>query len=283
MSDHPADNPVALTTSRLPALSHRAAGGLALRLALPLVGYYASLLLVQQTGKTVVSDILFPLVAAWFLLTYTGAVRKIEGREASDARPFSLTGALAGVGLALVGLAIILGGVSLYLSWTAPVGSSLTDAIHGGSMSVEELLRSRTVAMAVAAKEEILFRALLFRWLLGFMSPGKALVLQAALFGAEHWVFGAFSILNATLVGITLGVLYLRTHNLWLVLGFHFAWDFFIYVLAGGFSNYVRSMSTAQQQDVGMAYFAVFVLCQASLICLAVWLTRKPGALLRPT
>lgn len=276
------DSTTALTTSRLPALSGAAAGRMALRLALPLAGYYATALLVQQTGKTLVSDILFPLVAVWFLFTYTTAVKKVEGREASDARPFSVTGALVGVGLALVGLAIIVGGVSLYLSWTTPASGSRTDAIRGGTMTMEELVRSRTVAMAVAAKEEILFRALLFRWLLSFMPPGRALVLQAVLFGAEHWVFGAFSILNATLVGITLGVLYLRTHNLWLVLGFHFAWDFFIYVLAGGFSNYVRNLSAAQQQDVGMAYFAVFVICQALIICLAVWLTRKPGALLRP-
>lgn len=276
------DNPVALSVSRLPALATPAAGRMALHLALPLLAYYATVLLVQQTGKTLVSDILFPLVAIWFVLTYTAAVKRVEGREASDARPFSTTGALVGVGFALIGLIIIVGGVSLYFSWTTPGAPSLADAIRGGTMSMEELLRSRTVAMAVAAKEEILFRALIFRWLLSFMPPGRAVVLQAVLFGAEHWVFGAFSILNATLVGITLGVLYLRTHNLWLVLGFHFAWDFFIYMLAGGFTNYVRNMSAAQQHDVGMAYFAVFVLCQALLICLAVWLTRRPGALLRP-
>ncbi|MDX2217558.1 MAG: CPBP family intramembrane glutamic endopeptidase [Burkholderiales bacterium] len=276
------DGTVVPTTSRLPALPTAIAGRLALRLALPLAGYYATAFLVQQTGKTLVGDILFPLVAFWFLLTYTTAVKSVEGREASDARPFSMTGALVGVGLALAGLIIIVGGVSLYLSLTTTASGSLIDAIRGSTMSMEELLRSRTVAMAVAAKEEILFRALLFRWLLSLMPPGRALVLQAVLFGAEHWVFGTFSVLNATLVGLTLGVLYLRTHNLWLVLGFHFAWDFFIYVLAGGFSNYVRNLSAAQQQDVGTAYFAVFVLCQALLVCLAVWLARKPGKLLRP-
>ncbi|MBL8516406.1 MAG: CPBP family intramembrane metalloprotease [Betaproteobacteria bacterium] len=276
------ENSTAITISRLPALSHRQAGRLALRLALPLAAYYASAWLVQRTGATPASDILFPLIAAFFVFTYVEGVKTVEGRVPTDVRPFSVKGALLGIGLALIGLTLITVGLSLYLTVTAPGSPSLMQSIATGSLSFEELLRSRTVAAAVAAKEEILFRALLLRWLVSFMPPGRVVLLQAVAFGAEHWIFGAYSILNATLVGITLGVLYLRTHNLWVVLGFHFSWDFFIYVLSGGFSHYTRTLSTTQQQDLGLAYLAVYVLCQALMIILAVWITRRPGTLLRP-
>jgi membrane protease YdiL (CAAX protease family) len=273
------ENPVALQTSRLPALPFDKAWRLGLRLLVPLIAYYAILIVAQKSGRGLAVDLLFPLLATFFVVVYIDAVNKVEGRVAQEVKPFSLSGALMGAGMALVGLAIITAGLLLLIGIITQT-NAWPDTFP--LVSWQEFLRSRAVALGVAAKEEIIFRALLLRWLLTVMRPGQAVLTQAVLFGAEHWVFGPFSILNATLVGITLGILYLRTNNLWVVIGFHFAWDFFTYLLAGGVSAYTQSAPATVQADLGTLYLAAFVVCQASLIFLSIWVTRRPGRVLRP-
>jgi hypothetical protein len=137
------------------------------------------------------------------------------------------------------------------------------------------------MSLTVGGPGKWLFRALLLRWLMTLMPFPAALALQALLFGGEHWVFGPMAMLNAALAGIVLGLLYARTNNLWLALGFHCAWDFFVLLLNGGLARYQASLSTAAMQEWSALSAATLVAGQCALIGLAWWMTRSPGRLLR--
>ena len=69
------------------------------------------------------------------------------------------------------------------------------------------------VALAAGVGEEALFRGVIQDALGARMPPAAAITLAAVLFGALHWVSGAYAVL-ACLVGAYLGVLYETTGTL---------------------------------------------------------------------
>jgi membrane protease YdiL (CAAX protease family) len=77
--------------------------------------------------------------------------------------------------------------------------------------------------------EEIFFRGILLPFLLQQMAVWKALVIQAALFSVAHIFIpsksGEFSLLLFFIVGISLGLLFMRTRSLWAVIFAHFIWN----------------------------------------------------------
>ncbi len=91
-------------------------------------------------------------------------------------------------------------------------------------------LSSITLFLFVAVHEEVLCRGFIQGRLMGITSPYKALFISSIIFMAMHlgndnWTF--ISLLNLALAGVTFGLYYLHTKNLWFPIALHFTWNFF--------------------------------------------------------
>jgi hypothetical protein len=85
--------------------------------------------------------------------------------------------------------------------------------------------------LPLAAFEELLFRGYLFQRLVEGWGEFAAVFALSALFGLGHIVNPSatpFSVANTVLVGILFAVTYLKTRGLWLPLGLHYAWNFWL-------------------------------------------------------
>ena len=104
----------------------------------------------------------------------------------------------------------------------------------------EPLLRVASLPLVVlsvaAINEEAIFRGYPFQRLVESLTPAGAILVSSAGFGLVHlgnphhtW----FSTANTMLVGIPLAIAYLRTRSLWMPIGIHFTWNFFMGFLLG--------------------------------------------------
>jgi membrane protease YdiL (CAAX protease family) len=86
--------------------------------------------------------------------------------------------------------------------------------------------------LLAAAAEEIAFRGYAFQRLVDSIGQLGAVVVLSALFGIVHLKNPghptAISTANTALAGVLLAVAYLKTRGLWLPLGLHWAWNFFL-------------------------------------------------------
>jgi membrane protease YdiL (CAAX protease family) len=85
--------------------------------------------------------------------------------------------------------------------------------------------------LLAAAAEEIAFRGYAFQRLVDSIGQFGAVLAVSALFGVAHIQNPAstpLSTANTALAGVLLAVAYLKTRGLWLPLGLHWAWNFFL-------------------------------------------------------
>ncbi len=86
--------------------------------------------------------------------------------------------------------------------------------------------------LLAAAAEEIAFRGYAFQRLVDSIGQLGAVVVLSALFGFAHLKNPghptAISTANTALAGVLLAVAYLKTRGLWLPIGLHWAWNFFL-------------------------------------------------------
>lgn len=74
--------------------------------------------------------------------------------------------------------------------------------------------------------EEYFFRGYLLQSLVVGVGSIPALLLTSILFGLGHsYEGGMMAILNASLLGVILGLIVLQTRSLWLAVGFHYGWN----------------------------------------------------------
>ncbi len=118
-----------------------------------------------------------------------------------------------------------------------------------------------------ALLEELSFRGYPFQRLVEAIRPVGAIVVLSILFGAVHLgnpnAGGILSLgfLNTILVGVLFAYAYLRTRTLWLPIGMHFSWNFFLGVVYGlpvsglrDFSIVVRSSAHGSHILTGGSY-----------------------------
>lgn len=82
-----------------------------------------------------------------------------------------------------------------------------------------------------AAFEEFLFRGYLFQRLVEGWGAFAAIFVLSVLFGLGHRINPSatpFSIANTVLIGILFALTYLKTRGLWLPLGLHYGWNFWL-------------------------------------------------------
>jgi uncharacterized protein len=180
------------------------------------------------TGLQATSVELDPIVSLGVLsvsalLAIFAVTRLIERRKLAtiglDLRRFVI-GWLKGAGLgaaylcASVGILALLGGYS----------------IIGLEFAGQALASGLLLHFYVGVFEETLFRGILFRFLEEGFGSWIALTMTALLFGFLH-----LSNPNATLwsaaaialeAGVSFGAVYMATRSLWVVMGFHTAWNF---------------------------------------------------------
>ncbi|MBV8465727.1 MAG: CPBP family intramembrane metalloprotease [Burkholderiales bacterium] len=146
---------------------------------------------------------------------FTGAVEKRTAVELAHkgALPEFAVGSLTG--LALISLVT-------FTLW-------LTGSVHFTGAGTGTWYKPLAEMLLAATLEEVVFRAVLFRILAGWLGNRVALVISALLFGLAHQPNGGFSLLafaGVALAGFMLTAAFLRTGRLWLPLGLHFGWNF---------------------------------------------------------
>lgn len=145
-----------------------------------------------------------------------------------------------------------------------------------GSLSLGFNFSARAVAHEVlvvvlliggAVLEELSFRGYPFQRLVEAIRPVGAIVVLSVLFGAVHLqnpnAGGILSLgfFNTILVGVLFAYAYLCTRTLWLPIGMHFSWNFFLGVVYGlpvsglrDFSIVVRSTAHGSHILTGGTY-----------------------------
>ncbi len=138
---------------------------------------------------------------------------------------------LAGMGIAAAGMtAVFL--LELALGWIKVDGLALS------ALPWDAVLRTLWLALlanaTAAAAEETIFRGFLFTGLKEAWDTTGALFVSAIIFSSVHILSNAASgtvwtklIPMVALVGAMLAWAYMRTGNLWLPVGLHFAWNLF--------------------------------------------------------
>ena len=94
---------------------------------------------------------------------------------------------------------------------------------------VSHLLGSFFMILCAAFLEELFFRGYMFRKLLEKFSLITSLLISSVIFGALHHMNDGATILSTTnviLVGFVMGLMFLKTQNIWLVTGFHAIWNY---------------------------------------------------------
>ncbi len=146
----------------------------------------------------------------------------------------------------------------------------LGDLSFNVAFSGHTLLRGGVVFVFLvggALLEELMFRGYPFQRLVEAIRPVWAVVVLSIFFGAVHlqnphaggllsWGF-----FNTILVGVLFAYAYLRTGMLWLPIGMHFSWNFFLGTVYGlpvsglrDFSVIVRSTAKGSTLVTGGAY-----------------------------
>ena len=128
----------------------------------------------------------------------------------------------------LIGLA--LGAVSAGLVVLAPVAFGMahfTRAEHPDVSVLGDLFLPVMLACGAMA-EELEFRGFIFQYLTRGWGPWAALLSTGVLFGLLHTGNPGSTLLsdvNTAFFGVLFGYAVLRTHDLWLPFGLHFAWN----------------------------------------------------------
>ncbi len=179
--------------------------------------------------------VLLPLVIVTGLYTiaYTWAFVRIVDRKRLRTlglymRPGWSLDFIKGSGLAVLVLGVI-------FAFSLLVGSIRVEGLARPApegMNVLAYLVGAIVAfLIVGFYEELMFRGYVLQRLNESASRVVAIIVSSVLFALMHGAnpgADAFGIFNTMIIAVILSVLYFRTRSLWMPIGFHFAWNFFL-------------------------------------------------------
>lgn len=177
-------------------------------------------------GSAAIPELARSLYVVGLYLILMGAawwVWRLDGLRVTAA--FSASRWLEGWGAGLVGLGLLTG-VEISLGLAKPALGATVDPVG--------LLTAALVATAFGLSEEVLFRGFILGLMRRSLSPLAAIWLSGIVFAALHFlrpvdprdVGVPFVALSSA--GALLGACRLRTGSLWLGIGLHSAWVFFI-------------------------------------------------------
>ena len=103
----------------------------------------------------------------------------------------------------------------------APEGASVATYLLGAFLAF----------LVVGVYEELMFRGYILQRLNERAGRVVSILVSSVLFAVLHGAnpgADAFGVFNTTIIAVILCVLYFRTRSLWMPIGFHFAWNFFL-------------------------------------------------------
>lgn len=121
--------------------------------------------------------------------------------------------------------------LSVVVGVEAVTGAARFHWASTASQSLRGLAWCFVVILPAAVKEELLLRGYAFQRLIESLGPWPAAAGLSVLFGLLHLWNPSRTLLSTTntiLIGILLAVGYLKTRALWLPVGLHFGWNFFL-------------------------------------------------------
>lgn len=175
---------------------------------------------VKTTEKHVIITF-FGLIGTLFLLWF---FMKFIDEEKFINLGFQIKNRLIDINLGIIFGFIIMGFGLLILLGLNEIEFSEID------YSCKELSLSILFYIMVAVVEEVLFRGYILRNLMNSFNKYVALIVSSVLFSLMHAAnpnMDWFSFLNLFLAGISLGISYNYTKNLWFPIALHFSWNFF--------------------------------------------------------
>jgi hypothetical protein len=195
-----------------------------LRVSIMIIAVFLILVGTRELNDLVVHNWILALVVGFgtavaALAVYTWLSRTVEGRQSVPelSRAGRWSGLAFGALIGLMAFTVTMGFISVFGGVQHISGGSFTGFLVG------------LAAMAsVAVNEELLFRGVVQRFAVARFGPWIGLVISCVVFGLSHLVNGgnpegAIAIIIQG--GVVLGAAYIVTGNLWLAIGFHFAWD----------------------------------------------------------
>lgn len=166
------------------------------------------------------ADLSISLLVSWFFLLLEGRPLTSIGLRFGRRWGIHCLAGMAGGFLLMVSVAMVIRGLDGF-HWVL--------AIDGGFASVGS---GAWLLLAVALREELLFRGYAFQRLVDATGRWFALGLGSLYFAQAHWnnpgMTGAiryWASLNIGLAGVLLGLCYLRTRSLALPIGLHLGWN----------------------------------------------------------
>jgi membrane protease YdiL (CAAX protease family) len=159
-------------------------------------------------------------VAVVILASYKLFVRHLGARKRDDlSGPGALRQLGAGVGVGTSLFALIVGVAAL-------IG---TYRLHGAGDASNLLPSLVRTGLFPAIAEEVIYRAVLFRWIEEFAGSWAALFLSSLLFGLSHMDNPSADVVSTVGImlegGILLGGAYMLTRRLWFPMGIHASWN----------------------------------------------------------
>jgi membrane protease YdiL (CAAX protease family) len=168
------------------------------------------------------------------------------------------------------------------------LASDFVDFIFNGSATA-------IFVLLAAAAEEIAFRGYAFQRLVDSVGRLGAVLVLSALFGVAHLKNPSatpLSTANTALAGVLLAVVYLKTRGLWLPLGLHWAWNFFLGPVFGlpvsGFTHVFQpylllAQIAGPEWLTGSAYGPEgSIILTGACIAAIVWLARTKSVFASP-
>ena len=122
----------------------------------------------------------------------------------------------------------LLGCICIFLGFLIIININWNQ-IEIAPLKINSLLGSFFMFLCVAFFEELVFRGYVLRKLLERFSPAISLSLSSLIFCLLHCFnpdITILSIINIFLAGLLLGMLFIKTKNIWLATGFHFLWNY---------------------------------------------------------
>lgn len=97
------------------------------------------------------------------------------------------------------------------------------------NVNPENLFLNFLLFFLISVKEELLYRGYIFKNLLNVTNKTSSLIISSLIFVLFHGLNHSASIIglsNVFLAGVLLGLVYLKTKNIWLPISFHLFWNF---------------------------------------------------------
>lgn len=188
-----------------------------------------------------VNGIVLPIIRSSALTIYAILLIYLQNRL----NPFSLTLIEKRLGVFSIGLwgavcfvinLVVVGGVS-YLFMRGLVDK----ANHGFDIqrfSSKPIAVKTFMAFSAALSEEVIYRRVLLRYLLGAglrlpggVSIGFAIAISSLVFGFGHFHAGFEKCIIASILGVVFAGFYIRKRNIWVVVVGHFLGDAFAFIV----------------------------------------------------